>query len=435
MPSRLLLTTTLLATLATSATATGLFRNGAGGRATALGGSGVAGVSTPLAAMQTNPALLAAGNHVALELGYFGAHADADFTNAVNRRVGLSTRNGHGAELALAHPFAEGRGSLALSLIPETTVVGDWHYLDTPGGLDGSVSYGFQRHRSRFVAVRGAVGGAWRLDDDLALGASLGVVHHEVDLQVPYIFQTTPGLAGFKTLLDLETSGQSWNGELGLHWRLDERLSLGLRYRSPTSLAGEGRALGDASTQLAALGPAPADASFRFDSKIDLSLPDIFSAGLAWRARPDTTVFAQLDWIPWSRHFDNLRVQLAGPAPNLGLDAAVDSVPLRWKDRFNYRLGVEHRLDPCWTLRAGYVFAPSPIPTRFVTPLNGAIAEHTLAAGLGYRRGPWTLDLGYQLDLRRTERVARSGYLAGEYSDSELSLLTHWWSLSLTRRF
>lgn len=416
--------------------AAGLFRDGAGGQATALGGATVAGADSPLAAMGVNPAALADLDVAVIEAGSFGAHADAHFTNAVNGRVGLSRRNGHGGEFAVATPFAGGRGTLGLSLIPEATLVGDWRFLDAPGGTDGTVSYGLRRHRSRFVAVRGGLGAAWKWTDDLAVGGSLGLVYERIDLQVPYIFQHTAGLRGFKTLLDLETDGLSWNGDLGLRWRIREDLDFGLRYRSSTSLRSEGSARGDAYAQLAAMGLSPPRTDFRYDAEVELSLPDQWSAGLAWRAREDLRLFAQIDWTPWSEHFDRMRVRLAnGSNPDLGADAAVDYVPLSWDDCFSYRLGIEYQLNTCWVVRGGYMYAPNPIDGAFVTPVNGAISEHTLSAGVGYRRPGWSVDLGYQYDLRHEVSVGRSGYRAGEYSDSRLDVATHWWGLSLTKWF
>ncbi|NNC88069.1 MAG: hypothetical protein HKN82_06355 [Akkermansiaceae bacterium] len=415
--------------------ATGVLRNFAGGEAAALGGAMVAGADSPLAAMWANPAVLATIDAPAFEAGYFGAYGDATFANSVNGEVGLRRHAGHGGEFALVCPLGGGRGTAALAVIPEATLLGDWRYRDAPGGTDGSVTYGLQRHRSRFLAIRTAMGIGWNISDDLAVGASVGLVYDRIDLQVPYIFQTAPGLEDFKTLLDLETDGWSWNGELGVRLRLRDDLHLGLRYRTSTSLHSDGRAAGDASAQLAALGSPPPRTDFHYGADVSLSLPDIVSAGLAWQATGSLTVLGQVDWIPWGDHFDAMRVALGdGDNPDLP-SSIVDSVPLGWEDRFTIRAGLQCDLNPRWTWRCGYIHSASPIPARHVTPLNAAIAEHSLTTGVGLRLDDWTLDAGYQLDLRHRESVGTSAYRAGEYSRSEVSYLAHWWGVSATRRF
>ncbi|BCX50212.1 OmpP1/FadL/TodX family outer membrane transporter [Haloferula helveola] len=433
-PLPLALSVSLL--LIPTADATGLFRNGSGARSTGLAGTSVAGAEGPLGAMWGNPAALTRIDQPTFELGYFGAYAHGDFTNAVNGSVGIDTHDGHGAEIAYAHPFASGRGTLGFSVIPETALLGDWSYIDAPGGLDGTVSYGFQRHRSEFVAVRTAVGIGWKVTDRLSIGGSAGLVYDRIELTVPFIFQSTPGVAGFKTLLDLETEGFSGNADIGLLYQVTDDIDFGIRYRTTTTLSSEGTATGNASAQLAALGAMLPRTDFGYQAKVALRLPDILSAGLVWRACDDFRLMFQTDWIPWSDHFERMRVQLAGGTnPGLGLPNAVDYVPLSWKDRFTYRLGAEYDLGACWQLRAGYIYSPSAISTAYVTPLNGAIAEHTATVGVGYRQPAWSVDFGYQLDFRSTEKVGTSGYRAGEYSNSKLSLLTHWWVLSGTCRF
>lgn len=425
----------LVVFLAGPLSASGLYRNGAGGRALGTGGAAVASTETPLAAMWANPAALASIEALSLEAGYIGAYGDASFRNSVNGVVDLEQEAGHGAELAIALPVADSRGTVGLSIIPETALASDWRYVDAPGGTNGAVTYGRRVHRSEIIAVRGALGLGWEINDRLAVGASVGLVYERIEIEFPFIFQTNPGLAGFKTLLDLETDGLSWNADAGMTLRLHEDLSLGLRYRSSTSLESEGDASGEAGAQFAALGATPARTDFQFDSRVNLSLPDVLSAGLAWQASERLLLMGQVDWIPWSRHLDHMRVTLSnGDNPAVG-SRQVDRVPVGWEDRVTLRLGAEYAIDEQWALRAGYIHTSSPIPARFVTPVNAAISEHTIAAGVGYQKESWSLDLGYQVDLRKSKEVETSAYQAGEYSNSKVSLLNHWWGVSSTWRF
>lgn len=423
-----------LAFTAAACDATGVLRRAVGGRGVALSGALLAQPENPLDAMFANPAGLAWLSEPTLSVGYLAAYGDASFQNALNGESKLRTNFGQGAELALSWPLPNKRGALGLSVIPEAANVANWRYLDSPGGADGATTYGRQRHRSEFIAVRGALGIGYQLSDRLAIGGSLGLVYEEVLFQAPFIFQSAPGLAGFKTLLNLDTDGVAWNGELSLLYRITDDLNLALRYRSSTNIESTGSASGNAGAQIANLG-LPIAPSFRFGATAELSLPDLYSIGLSWQATPQLLLLGQLDYIPWSDHFDAMDIRLRNGS-NPGLPAGIDDrVPIGWSDRFVVRAGLEYQFNETWTGRLGYSWTRSPIPSSHVTPLNAAISSHSLSAGIGWQRGAYRVDLGYQLDLPHSQSVGLSAYQAGEYSHSSLELLSHWLSLTATISF
>lgn len=423
----------LILTVATC-DATGVLRRGAGGRSVGLSGAILAQPENPLDAMFANPAGLAWLTEPTISVGYLAAYGDASFRNALNGESKIRTNFGHGAELALSWPLPNGKGALGLSVIPESANLADWRYLDSPGGADGATTYGLQQHRTEFIAVRGALGLGYQLTERLALGGSVGLVYEEVQFHAPFIFQSAPGLAGFKTLLNLDTDGFAWNGELSLLYRLTDDIRIGLRYRSSTSIESKGSARGNAGAQIANLG-LPAAPAFGFGATAELSLPDLYSVGLSWQATEQLLLLAQLDYIPWSDHFDAMDIRLRN-GTNPGLPTNInDRVPIGWSDRFVVRTGLEYQFNETWTGRLGYAWSQSPIPSSHVTPLNAAISSHSLSAGIGWQRDAYRIDLGYQLDLPNKQSVGTSIYQAGEYSNSSLELLAHWFSLTTTIQF
>jgi len=113
----------------------------------------------------------------------------------------------------------------------------------------------------------------------------------------------------------------------------------------------------------------------------------------------------------------------------------VDHVPLDWEDRFVYRLGVEFEPVDDVFLRLGYSYGKNPIPAQNVTPLNAAISEHTLSAGVGFMLGNAVVDIGYQYDLPSLVRVNGSNILDGEYSNSSVETSVHWLGVSASVPF
>jgi long-chain fatty acid transport protein len=430
----------LLALIAPRAGASGIYRHGAGARAMALGGASVAAPVDPLAAMHSNPAGLGLTNQTALHVGFVGAVAGGEFSNAANTNGPLREKFGALPEIALVHSLESVPLSLGVAVIPEALASADWRFTDAPGGLDGNTSYGAQRHFAEIITVRAAFGASWRVNDQLVIGASLGATYDRNRLIAPYTFQSNPQLRGFKTLLDLETEGWGVNGGVGLVWRPCDQLSLGLSYRSMTDLETRGDANGNAATQLQNIGAGSFRPDFHYDATVNTKLPQIISAGAAWRAGARWNFLAQVDWINWSDSFDALDIRLAnGDNADingfLGTDRADDVVPLGWRDRFVFRGGVEFMATDAVTLRGGYAYGESPVPTATLTPMSAAILEHTVTAGAEWRRGRWTLGAAYQYSFPSTANVGASGLVSGEYSGSRTEVQAHWFGLTAGLRF
>ena len=153
-------------------------------------------------------------------------------------------------------------------------------------------------------------------------------------------------------------------------------------------------------------------------------------AGVEWQAVERVRLAAGLDWIDWSEAFDNLRIDLthgSNAAINAvaGSAALTDIVPLHWRDQFVYRAGLEFSLLDGLALRAGYSYGRSPVPNDTLTPLTGAIFEHTVSAGVGYRWGRYHADFDWQWQLPATQHVGESLLLDGEYSHTALTVSAH----------
>jgi long-chain fatty acid transport protein len=424
-----------------NAGANGILRNGAGARSMGLAGGTVASPDDPLSAMYGNPAGLAAMRDPLLTVGAMMIYADATFTGGVEGRVDLAKNSGIAPELALALPLRDTSVTLGFSVIPEVTRLSKWYYTDAPGGLDGNTSYGYRLHSAEIISVRAALGAGVQINERLYAGASAGLSVQEISLHAPFIFQSFAPLRGIKTLLDLETDDHdAWNGDLGLLCKATDRVTLGLNFRTKTKITSTGTAAGNADVQLANAGLGGARPDFLYTAKVETALPAMLTAGLHWRATDHLHLSAQLDWVNWSDSFDTLVIHLSeGNNADLnglaGGSSLTDRIPLDWDDSLVVRLGVEYSPADRWWLRAGYAYGENPIPNRNLTPLNAAISEHSLSAGVGYRGDVYSVDLSWQYDLPHRENTGASNILDGEYSNTATKLAAHWLGFTVTRKF
>lgn len=411
--------------------ANGVLRWGFGARDTGAAGAFGGTRGDALAAVHFNPALLSRLPDRQWVLSTRLLAGDATF-----RRAGVTSRldgaQGAYPDLAFAWHPADSSWTLGLGASPIAALQGRWDYLDAPGGL-GNISYGRVPHESRFTAMRLALALSWQVSRDLSLGMSAGAIRSEIDFDAPFIFQTNPALAGAKVDLDLNTEGWAPSFELGAHYQAHPNWSFGGRLKLPVALDNSGSTDVDFSAQL----PAFTRAGYRAHARTELPLT--VGLGASWQIAERWSLGLWVDWHRWSASYDTFKVDLSN-----GSDAAVnaalgpdpsDRIPLNWDDRFVFALGTSYQIAENWTLRAGYRYGKSPIPNDLVTPLNGATLEQALTLGLGWQSDDWRLDLAYGYEFTDTSRVGRSGYRAGEYSNSAFRPSLHLVSLSLGRSF
>ncbi len=419
--------------LLSHASANGLDRNGTGAKSSSLGGASVADEADPVAAMAYNPAILGFFGKKEISLGVTGVFADGDYRSGGNTGH-LRNTDGYLPDAVLVLPVSD-RATLGFSIIPDSSRLANWRYVD-PVGLGGAgIGYGLTKHRSEILNVRGAAGFGMRITDTLSLGVSVGAVYNENNLTTPYIFQSHPALKGAKTLLDLGTDGWGVSADLGLAWKLNDKITVGLGYRSPTKFDTDGSAHGDVTWQLENLGVPSPDGRFIYDAKVHTELPQKISAGMVLKAAPRWRVFSQVEWLNWADAYDHLTVRLSQGNNStvngiLNSDGIVDVIPLDWKDRFVFRLGSEWDVTETVTLRAGYSYGKSPVPDSTLLPLTAAISEHTISAGAGWHKGPWTLDFGWQYDLPASQTAGADGIAGTEYDFGHTELSAHWFSVT-----
>ena len=158
------------------------------------------------------------------------------------------------------------------------------------------------------------------------------------------------------------------------------RLSFGLSWRSKVKLDFEGDGDFDA--------PAPYRPQLPIDGSIKtaITLPQSINAGMAVRPTDKLEVEANAQWIGWSS-VDQLEITLPNDSVTLS--------PRNYEDRVTVRIGAEYKASDALSLRGGYIYDPTPIPSTTLTAALPDINRHDLTVGVGYRLGRFTGDLGF----------------------------------------
>jgi len=419
-----------------SAQSAGLYLEGAGARALAIGGATTASPASPLSALAFNPAGLLGADGWTVVGSLTGSRVSGDYANRVSARNGMGQQFGAIGSLGLS--YGSGKAAFGFAAQPINAYLADWEYPDVPGVAEAQYQNADQR--ALFLNYRLGLGAAYRLSDRLLVGVSGGLVYNRNELDAPYVFQGEPTLSGLKVDVDLVADTWAPNFNAGLLFQALDAMTVGLSWTSATSFEADGDLVGDAGAQFAALGLSGAPPELAYSATVEVGLPQMVSLGIAVDASDRLALFGQLDRVDWGGEFDSLVLDLddgTNEAVNslVGDDRLLEESPLEWESRTVSRLGLTYDFDDVLEGRLGYSHVDSPSPDRTLTPLSGLITEHTLSGGLGWSSGPWQAALTYQFELPAERSVGESGLLSGEYSDTRTQVSIHRVSLTVARPF
>jgi long-chain fatty acid transport protein len=309
---------------------------------------------------------------------------------------------------------------------------GDWAYglgLYVPAGfsatyeMDGPAPLAGPRLYKSFGALAKVLPGvAYRVNDRLSVGATLGVGISHVELEGPYFLQGPNQMQGLPTLLDLQSTGATLVWSAGLQYKLTDATTIGATYQSESRF------------QLH--GPTRIDSPFlpgqlSLDSQVNMTWPQTVGVGIKHDLCECRTVSADVLWTNWSAAFDDIGIRLR----NQQVPGLLEDLPLRWRDTVSLRLGYERHFEGDRTLRMGYVYHRNPIPDSTLTPYIQGIMEHGFSVGYGWMWRCWNVDVAYMYSFGPEQHVGASGLVGGDFNNSDQLAQTHCIGLDLIRKF
>lgn len=341
-----------------------------------------------------NPAAIAlvAGTRISLGATVLLNASEYVYPNVFDPSAGELTIRDHNETFFPLHVFA------SHPLTPRVTVgVGVFN----PYGL-GTEWPTTQDNVGRFVAYNTEIWALYtqptvavRLSPQIAVGAGLEIVYTRAELD--RLVDARQYDASYPPLTysaaDAHLSADGWSAGFVASVLVEpsERVSIGLRYLSQTTVTLEGRLEffqtplvdqgapnGDVVDSIvrASLPPGP------LPGRTQLTLPDQILAGIEVRPLPRWTFGFTYLWTNWS-DFDTLVVRVEGQAP--------DTLAPNFSDSSMFRVGAAYELTPAVTVRAGYIHDPTPADPANPFGVNVLLPDATrneVSLGVGWRAGP-----------------------------------------------
>lgn len=290
--------------------------------------------------------------------------------------------------------------------------------------------YGKRKYYSYSALSKIIFGTGYTIRDDLSCGLGIGAAHSKLELEMPYTFQTgvlaktNPPTAA---LIDMEADGWSYTWNLGMQWDVFPKTTLGFSYRSQDTFDMQG----DMDMDIA-------DNTAHYDLEFDFRWPQSAGIGLLQRLTDKHSISFDVVWIDWSSAYDDLTLKLSkgdnAAFNNLAGSKPQDTLPLRWKDGYSYRLGYEQLLTPRDTVRLGYLYTQSPVPDSTLVPIVPGILTHMASVGYSRDWNNWCLSLAYLYAFPSKQSVGKSKITGGDFDSSSLKESLHCFSLGIGYR-
>ena len=253
----------------------------------------------------------------------------------------------------------------------------------------GLGTYWAQDSFSKYVATKsdvitqdGMFSGAYKINDHLSIGASADIVKSLANKKKKLLQLGGPDG-------DFQLKGKdngSWGWRLSALYKLNEKHSFGLMYRSPVDLKYKGKVylndLNAAGLNYLAIFGAP---SYETDVTSDSKLPQSFVVGYCFKPDDRWRFEFDMEWMDWSSvQEEKLNYPSEANPFRLMVLNTGNPVPRDWHGAFSYALGTQYKVNDRWKLRAGYFFHQTPIPqANFDTALPDS-TSNSVTVGTGF---------------------------------------------------
>lgn len=208
---------------------------------------------------------------------------------------------------------------------------------------------------------------AYKFTDSLSLAFGLEFIKGSFSLNKAHAAIARP--------VNIDVTGSSLTGNVGLLYDFTDDLSVGFSYRAPVSFKGNGDAEIDG-----VLAPVQA--------RLAATFPDQYSLGVGYSPFKDLTLEFDVVFTRWELFED---MEFDFDTANPLLPDNIES--FNYKNTWRFQLGAEYMATDALALRAGYVYDQTPTRHAYASMMLPANDRNMFTLGAGYTWGGWTADL------------------------------------------
>lgn len=278
-------------------------------------------------------------------------------TDALGQNLSADGSSGNLAGNALA------LGSVTVVPIGEGLVLGMGSSAPFATSIETSPDWAGRYHllKAHMVGLNATAALSWQATDWLAVAAGAQLQRLETEFGNRALVPSATGIADRRSWLEASPSWQL-GAVAGLVLTPAEGTRVGIGWRSAMTHAIEGKA----GTNSAA------DRIERL--RFDIDLPQTLSLGLEQRLTPTLRLFAEVQWVDWSR-FKGFDISFASGRPN-------ELRPIDWRDTWLYAGGIGVTIAPGTEITAGISHDTAAAIDASGTTLSADASRTTIGLGL-----------------------------------------------------
>lgn len=221
---------------------------------------------------------------------------------------------------------------------------------------------------------------AYRITDQISLGATFNIFYGMFDLKKPII----AGGNGYQ--YDESSDGLGFGVTIGALLKATDEFSFGASFRTKTNVKMSGSAKNPV---MAGIG---AETESDFDR--DVAWPMWIAAGVAFRPMEKLVITADVQFSRWSESEDEFVTKYKDPKWMAALEPTDDNkFILHWKDATQIRFGLAYSITENLDVSAGYYLDPAPAPSETYNILFPSISYNALTLGVGYSVSNFIIEL------------------------------------------
>lgn len=247
---------------------------------------------------------------------------------------------------------------------------------------------------------------AAKVNDKLSVAAGADLYWSRLDLKQVFPWRMVTGNALLQDgEIHMQGSGVGVGANAAMTLRPAPRHIVALTCRSPVTVDYDGE------TDFSGFPPGGEALGLSAESDFDTSIefPAVIALGYAIKVTDRIRIEADVEWVQFST-YDKLELDagINNPLmkqPGSGNPMSALVVPQNWEDSWTYGLGAEWDIRNDVTVRAGYIYLESPVPSESFAPTLPDASRHVLSCGAGVNRNGHRLDIGYGYSVIRDRDV------------------------------
>lgn len=224
---------------------------------------------------------------------------------------------------------------------------------------------------------------AKRLGDVISIGGGVDYLRAEVQYDSQYPFALAVDGADDGTL-KMNGTGDGFGFNVAALFTPAKAIKIGVTYRSAIESTIEGDA--ELSNIPSAMQGLTGGRKYISSAEVNAIFPAVAALGVAWQATESFLIEVDVDYTAWSAYESN-DFTFGDPLSAGGTDIipSSTSVAKNYEDTIAYRVGAAFKVNQGLTVRAGFMFDPTPVPDETVDPRLPDNDRTMVSAGFTYK--------------------------------------------------